>query len=177
MLSQAFGLFYACQGTFFSGCSFRLYGRGVLGCDRLRPQAAEVAAEHSPSTPSSLVSFRDPTRPLSLPRLAANASSGLRPSANSNLFPGTYRREATVELASWEISPRLSVAAPRYWARRSITGAKANCGRWHDRGAVDRFAEASSFAVNRPRHPKHHAHSDAADAVVRLRYNCFASNR
>jgi len=36
-----------------------------------------------------------------------------------------YRLVATIELAPWEITPMLSVAAPRYWARRSVAGAKA----------------------------------------------------
>src|SRR5260370_650805 len=82
-----------------------------------------------PSTPrprpplsSSILLIRYFSCPL--PRLAANASSGLRPSATSNLFPGMYRLAATIELAPWKIAPMFSVAAPRYWARRSVTGAK-----------------------------------------------------
>ena len=39
-----------------------------------------------------------------------------------------------------------SVAAPRYWARRSRYGAlRAFVGRWHNRDAVDGFVEAPSF--------------------------------
>ena len=117
------------------------YGRGVLVCDRRRPQAAEGADEHSPSTPRfpvynnftynrlCLFSRSPPTPPLDFShRLTLT------------FFLECIATTATIELASWRISPiprsrplETGLGAP-LWALRVF------CGRWHDRGVADDFA-------------------------------------
>ena len=79
-------------------------------------------------------------------QLAADASSGLQTLASSNLFPGTYRRLATVKLAASKISPMPSVVAPRNWARHSglLDTQPAGCnGLFGEGGSTEALSAAS----------------------------------
>ena len=76
-------------------------------------------------------------------RVALRADLGQSQSGNSSLSPRAYRAQGTTaELAVSEILPSTSVRAPRYFAGRSLKGAKAT---FEKGGRTDRWPQITAI--------------------------------
>ena len=130
----------------FLGMPVRCLRTGIARPRPTRPQAVEGAAGQSPSASSCARPEFYPPCPGTVPRLAANAPSGLQRLATSNLFPGMYRHRWRP--SNWLHWRSRQVPPSRPLDTRSgapLKGAKGYCGRWHDRGVVAASSKQTPF--------------------------------